>query len=301
MLVNLAVCIVLGGCGEQAAPQPTAGPTVQVIEPPLTIPGLGRTRHLRIYLPPSYAQSDARRYPVIYLFDGQNLFDDATAYAGEWGVDESMDALARSHGFEAIVVGIDHGGEQRMTELSAWTNPDFGSAEGELFMQFVVQVAMPYVDGHFRTQTDAAATAVMGSSMGGLAAHYAVHEYPQEFGKAGVFSPSYWYAPAATGWTQEHPLPATTRVFMYAGGAEGDQMVDGARQMHALLRGQRPDGNQLQLDVVDAAGHNEAAWRAEFPKALIWLFDLHAASGPQTDAERSSPASTDESGVNHEH
>ncbi len=101
-----ALLLLLAAC---AAEKPsTAGPTVAVLHPALEMPGLDRSRTLRLYLPPGYAQGN-RRYPVIYMHDGQNLFDDATAYAGEWGIDEALDELAARTGFEAIVVGIDDG------------------------------------------------------------------------------------------------------------------------------------------------------------------------------------------------
>jgi predicted alpha/beta superfamily hydrolase len=87
---------------------------------------------VRIYLPPGYEQG-TRRYPVLYMHDGQNLFDDATAYAGEWGIDETLNELAKSRGLELIVVGIDNGGAERIHELNAWDNPQFGKGEGEQY------------------------------------------------------------------------------------------------------------------------------------------------------------------------
>ena len=107
----------------------TATAGVSILTPQLLIPGLNRQRTLRLYLPPGYATS-TKRYPVLYMHDGQNLFDAATAYAGEWGVDETLDALAKSQGLELIVVGIDNGGVNRMTELNAWDNTRFGKGEG---------------------------------------------------------------------------------------------------------------------------------------------------------------------------
>src|ERR1700750_1835014 len=117
LLVSLAALVAsLVACGTPPpAPRPsTAGPRVHVLAQRLAMPGLGRDRTLRLYLPPSYESSPDRRYPVIYMHDGQNLFDDATSYAGEWNVDETLDAFARTRGFEAIVVGIDNGGEERL-------------------------------------------------------------------------------------------------------------------------------------------------------------------------------------------
>ena len=100
------------------AAESTALPSVHVLPEPLALPGLGRSRTLRLCLPPSYALEPQRRYPVIYMHDGQNLFDAATSYAGEWGVDETCAQLARDTGFEALVVGIDNGREKRTTEMA---------------------------------------------------------------------------------------------------------------------------------------------------------------------------------------
>ena len=179
-----------------AAKPGTAQPNVHVLPTPFLIPGLNRERTVRIYLPPGYEQG-TRRYPVLYMHDGQNLFDDATAYAGEWGIDETLNELAKSRGLELIVVGIDNGGAERIHELNAWDNPQFGKGEGEQYTAFIVEVLKPWIDQHYRTRPDRRHTAIMGSSMGGLISSYAISRYPQVFGKAGIFSPAYW--PCAPG------------------------------------------------------------------------------------------------------
>lgn len=271
LVVVLTLTVLLFACSTDYPKPSTAGPTVQVLAP-MAMPGLDRTRTLRIYLPPSYATSN-RRYPVIYMHDGQNLFDDATSFAGEWGVDESMDVLARTHAFEAIVVGIDNGGEKRMTELNAWPNERFGAGEGEQYLGFVVDVVRPYIDLHYRTEPGPANTAIIGSSMGGLASHHAILARPDVFGLAGVLSPAYWVAPPIFAAAQAKALPAAARVYLYAGGKEGEEMTSDARRMHELLaKTTAPD--HLLLHVVDTAEHNEAAWRAEFPAVVVWLFGL---------------------------
>lgn len=271
LIATLVLSFAISACAGDSRPS-TAGPTVQVLAPPLSMPGLERTRTLRIYLPPSYVTSD-RRYPVIYMHDGQNLFDAASSFAGEWGVDETLDALAKSHRFEAIVIGIDNGGEKRMTELNAWPNERFGAAEGEQYLGFVVDVVKPYVDRHYRTQSGPEATAIIGSSMGGLASHYAILARPDVFGMAGVLSPSYWVARPIFDMASSKVLPATARLYLYAGGKEGAEMTTDTRRMRAVLaKTTAPD--HFSLNIVDTADHNEAAWRAVFPAVVIWLFDL---------------------------
>jgi predicted alpha/beta superfamily hydrolase len=259
-----------------AADRPsTAGRGVSVIATPFTIPGLNRQRTVRLYLPPSYGQPGDRRYPVIYMHDGQNLFDDATSYAGEWGVDETLDALATSHGFEAIVVGVDNGAEHRMTELNPWTRPRFGRGEGDAYLAFIVDTLRPWVNSHYRTLTGPEHSAIIGSSMGGLISDVAIHRYPQVFGRAGVLSPAYWTAaPEVDAYADAHPLPAGARICFSMGGREGDSALPDVKRMHALMAVQRPEPGAMTLHVNPDAQHNEAAWRAELPAVLIALFDL---------------------------
>jgi predicted alpha/beta superfamily hydrolase len=240
---------------------------------PLRIAGLNRERTIRLYLPPSYATQVNKRYPVLYLHDGQNLFDEATAYAGEWAVDETLDALAASTGFEAIVVGIDNGREKRMNELNPWPHARFGAGEGEVYLDFIVNVVKPSIDARFRTRLDAASTLIGGSSMGGLISHAGIHRHPTVFGKALVFSPAYWTAPAMSAYAQARPLPASARVYVYAGGREDRNMVPLAEAMVRQLRAQ---GVTTGWQMAPEAGHNEAAWRSEFEAALRWLFELAA-------------------------
>lgn len=265
---------VVAFAAEGDRPQ-TAGPTVRAYVPPLRMPASGAARRLRVYLPPDYAQ-DQRRYPVLYMFDGQNLFDDATSYAGEWGVDESMDALVRETGFAAIVVGIDHGGEQRVHELIPYWNVRYLPNAGEAFVADLVHAIKPYVDANYRTLADRANTAIVGSSLGGLSADYAIHRYPGTFGKAGVFSPSYWVSEEPHAIARAAPLPADSRVYLFMGGKEGEDAVARVESMAAILRAHPGGEEAVALHVEPDAEHNEAAWRAEFPRAMRWLFGLPA-------------------------
>jgi len=185
------VCLFMLGISiEAGAVVSTAQPEVSLLKDQLEIPGLNRKRQIRIYVPPGYATS-GKRYPVLYMHDGQNLFDVATAYKLEWNVDETLNALAKSDNLEIIVVGIDNGQDKRMTELNAWDNTQFGKQEGKQYIEFIVNVLKPLIDQRFRTKSDRSNTAIMGSSMGGLITHYAINQYPDVFGKAGIFSPSY--------------------------------------------------------------------------------------------------------------
>jgi predicted alpha/beta superfamily hydrolase len=271
--VAAVLLCALAASGAQAEEKAsTAGPTVRVMTPPLLLPGLQRARTLRVYLPPDYATSD-RRYPVIYLHDGQNVFDAATSYAGEWGVDETLDALARDDGFAAIAVAIDHGGERRINELSAWPHHELGAGDGDLYLDDLVYRIKPFIDANYRTQPQREATAIVGSSLGGLASHYAIHRHPEVFGKAAVFSPSYWVSAQVYIHTRNVELPDDAKVYLHMGGAEGEQALADVTRMHEQMRAEGLDERQLTLHIADAAEHNEKAWREEFPRAVRWLFE----------------------------
>ena len=271
----LLICLWFGGVApaeETAVPQrpSTAQPNVQILAP-MTIQGLDRQRTIRLYLPPDYAKSD-KRYPVLYMHDGQNLFDAATSFLGEWEVDETLNELAKTRGLELIVVGIDNGAEHRMQELAPFDNAKFGPAEGDAYLAFIVDVVKPTIDAHYRTKPGRADTAIMGSSLGGLVSHYAICRYPQVFGKAGLFSPSFWYAPAIYSQTAAHPPRTDARLYFYAGGREDDHMVGNMERMLSLLRTAGSPARNVTAHVVADAQHNEAAWRAEFGRAVVWLF-----------------------------
>lgn len=266
---------IAGGAGCQAGTPTqktsTALPEVTLLKPLLDMPGLHRNRQIRLYLPPGYA-SATRRYPVLYMHDGQNLFDDATAYAGEWHVDEILNGLARSGKLELIVVGIDNGQEKRMTELNPWINTRSEAPEGKEYMSFIVTVLKPMIDKHYRTKPDCANTAIMGSSMGGLISDYAVIDYPDVFSKAGIFSPAYWTAPESFEYFATHRPAADARLYFLVGQEEGDRMVPDAKKVFASIS----DGDQanpnILLKIVPGAQHNEGFWSAEFEQAVLWMF-----------------------------
>jgi cyclomaltodextrinase len=251
----------------------TAQPNVHVLEEKFKMPGLDRERTVRVYLPPGYETSH-KRYPVLYMHDGQNLFDATTSYSGEWGVDETLNELAKTKGLELIVVGIDNGGTDRIHELNAWDNPKFGKGEGRQYMDFVVDVVKPYIDKRYRTKPDRADTAIMGSSMGGLISQYAIEQYPQVFSKAGIFSPAYWLAGSGVfDFARAQPPRKDARLYFYAGGKEGETMLPDMQRMIELLRADGFPQNHLDVIVDPEAMHNEAAWRAQFARAVLWLFD----------------------------
>lgn len=254
-----------------AARPSTALPGVKLLASELDMPGLDRKRKVRLYLPPGYATS-GKRYPVLYMHDAQNLFDNATSYSGEWKIDETMDALSKSGKLELIVVGIDNGQAKRMTELNAWSSERFGAAEGKQYMDFIVKVVKPLIDKEYRTLPDRANTAIMGSSMGGLISHYAINQYPHVFSKAGVFSPAYWTAMPVYDFVAAKQAPKDARVYMLMGSEEGESMVPDAQRMAALMAKTGHPADNLTFKVVPGAKHNEGFWSGEFREAVLWMF-----------------------------
>ncbi|TDH28949.1 alpha/beta hydrolase [Segetibacter sp. 3557_3] len=247
----------------------TATPQVKLLDSAFKIPQLNRSRRIWIYLPRSYASSK-KSYPVIYMHDGQNLFNEQTAGSGEWGVDEALDSLQLKTGKEAIVVGIDHGGDKRMNEYNPYDTKEFGKGEGDLYLEFLTATLKPFIDKQYRTLTGPVHTYIAGSSMGGLISFYAIVKYPNVFGGAGIFSPSFAVAPAiyeaaqkAT-WTTVRP-----KLFFYAGGQEGPYMVPDMKKMVTLVQSKQ---SFAVRDLVSPLNkHNERAWREEFPNFYKWI------------------------------
>ncbi len=225
-------------------------------------PPLGGTRPLYVWLPPSYATKPNRRYPVIYMHDAQNLFDEALAFGGtEWQVDETLTALAEE-GMEAIAVGVSHGEARRVREM----NP-FGAANlGESYVACMCNTIKPRIDASFRTLADRDHTAIVGSSMGGHISLFAYFHRPDLFGAAGVLSPSLWPAHGAISNMVRRAPFVPGRIYLDNGGHEPS-----ARPMAELLRAKGYNNAQLRY-LYDRSGHHtEADWARRLPDALRFL------------------------------
>lgn len=235
-------------------------------------PQLENIRDILVYLPPDYDRSNAR-YPVIYMHDGQNLFDQATSYTCEWQVDETMEELSRA-GYGAIVVGIPNCGTKRIAEYSPFDDARHGAGLGDAYLAFVVETLKPTIDQTFRTLPDRLHTGIMGSSMGGLISLYAFFRYPEVFGFVGVMSPSLWFAEQAiVPFVEAAPFAAGT-IYMDIGRLEGiDELVD-FRRMCALLidKGYRP-GSDILCVEEPTAEHCEPAWAGRLHAALRFLLE----------------------------
>ncbi|MGV8041774.1 MAG: alpha/beta hydrolase-fold protein [Thermoanaerobaculaceae bacterium] len=276
---DVEVRLTVPAWADQVSPAPvrrTVSGDVTVVDA-FPAPELGGSRRLWIYLPPGYAGGE-RRYPVLYMHDGQNLFDVSTSFAGEWEVDESLDALAREGRLEGlIVVGIDNAGDARLDEYSPWRDRQLGrGGRGDVYASFLVRTLKPYVDRTWRTLPGRDHTGVAGSSMGGLISLYAGLRYPEVFGRVGVLSPTLGFAarmPMRYVRTARARLPQ--RVYVDMGGAESGhpahdrELVELARTAASTLEA---GGFEVRLVVDAAARHHESAWAARFPEAVTWMF-----------------------------
>jgi metallo-beta-lactamase class B len=257
--------------GKSAPKKSTATASVSILSTNFFMPQIGRSRRVWLYLPPDYANS-TKTYPVLYMHDGQNVFDDATSFAGEWGVDETLDQL-HAHGDPGcIVVAIDNDGPHRMTEYQ----PDFHSSddgEGGRYVNFIVQTLKPYIDRHYRTRPGRLNTAIGGSSMGGLISLYAVLKYPDVFGRALLFSTSFQVKPELFDFARPvKSPPPPSRLYFLCGQKEttNPNFVSAPQtRMAGLLA---TNGFTVRSVISPDGQHAEWFWRREFPSAYQWLF-----------------------------
>ena len=235
-------------------------------------PQLGNRRDLIVWLPPAYHTSD-RRYPVVYLQDGQNLFDPATSYAGDWNLSQVMyDAAAE--GLDAIAVGIWHIGERRHEEFSPFDDVVKGAGSGEAYLAFLVDTVKPLMDSCLRTLPDPDHTSVAGSSMGGLISLYAALARPDVFGTAGALSPSLWYADRAIFDYLEGRSRTPARIYLDVGTDEGAETLDDVRYLRDILLQQGHEEGRDLLYVEEEGGrHHELAWGHRFRSALPFLLN----------------------------
>lgn len=272
-------------------PESTASPNVHVLDSAFYMPQLDRHRRIWIYLPEDYAESD-KRYPVLYMQDGQHLFDEATSQGRigpiEWGVDETIDQAKQ----KCIVVAINHRRDYADREPEFYFHPNsrHPEVEGPAYLAFIVETLKPYIDERFRTLATNEYTAIAGSSLGGLISFYAGLHYPETFGIVGIFSPSFWMdegnlladlrrlALRSAG-NPRSPISAQ-KYYFYAGSQETRRKEDGTfvrmeedieqaiEQLHRL-------GPSAIMHVTNPYGrHGALYWREAFPAFYEWFNGL---------------------------
>jgi predicted alpha/beta superfamily hydrolase len=271
---------------ESAKAPPAEHPNPRISYHEILIENLQRERSIRIYLPPDYEESN-KSYPVLYMQDAQNLFDQRLSIGGEWGIDESLDSLFEQ-GFEVpIVVGIDHGAGKRLDEYSFFEGNYINQADGKAYANFIVTQLKPWIDENYRTLPNPENTAIMGSSMGGLISLLSCLEHPDVFGMSGVFSPALQLSPENWTYLDEVELSQKSKFYFAVGEKEqipltpfnteiGDYRLSAfaLNTLEGFNRLQRRGLGEDQLICIVRPGrvHNEAFWKNEFPIALKWLF-----------------------------
>jgi predicted alpha/beta superfamily hydrolase len=238
---------------------------------------LKNERDLIVYLPPGYEEQPGRRFSVLYLNDGQNLFDGATSFVTgmDWRVGQTADHMIGIGTVEPlIIVGIYNLGKQRLREYTPWRAPKLGGGSANRYAKFLIEELKPFIDNEYRTLGDAPHTGLGGSSLGGLVSLYVGLKFSNVYGRIAALSPSVWWNQrimhrfAATARVQQHP-----RIWLDIGTGEGQQIVRDVENFRDVLlqKGWRLE-NDLHYQRVEGAEHNEAAWAQRVGPVLQFLF-----------------------------
>ncbi|MGC8955119.1 MAG: alpha/beta hydrolase [Fervidobacterium sp.] len=238
-------------------------------------PELGNTRNIIVYLPPDY-ETNQGRYPVLYMHDGQNIFDETTSFSGmEWRADESAEELTNKGIIKPIIiVGIYNTGNERINEYSPWVDKLYGGGKGDLYAEFIVKTLKPFIDKNFRTLPDRQNTAIIGSSMGGLISLYIGLKYTDVFSKIGVMSPSFWFADENIfDFVKQTSVENSICIYLDVGTMEGsnpEEYIKATRNMYKLL--QAKENTEVLYMEDRGAIHSESAWAKRFPEVLVYFF-----------------------------
>ncbi|HWZ51859.1 MAG TPA: alpha/beta hydrolase-fold protein [Granulicella sp.] len=234
-------------------------------------------RAVRVYLPLAYEAEPDRRFPVFYLHDGQNLFDEHTACgsAHPWCIHTTTDRLIEEGSIEPLIlVGIANTGPRRIAEYTHSQDPKLGGGEGRSYGRMLVEELKPLIDRTYRTRPDAEKTGLGGSSLGGLISLFLGFEYPQVFAKLAVMSPSLWWDGGNIMTVVESiAFKPSLRIWLDMGTEEGAPHLHDADLLFQILQ---RHGWQEQIDLayqrIAGAGHSEDAWAARFDDVLRFLF-----------------------------
>ncbi len=255
----------------------------------------GNTRTIRVLLPPGYdaPENQSRRYPVLYMLDGQNLFDACLSNVShhEWGMDETVYRLVADRKIPPlIVVGVDHAGKDRAHEYLPYRdfvgNPDMDEPAGKRFPDFLAQEVMPLVDGKYRTLPGQPNTGIGGSSYGGVATLYALLAQPGRFGYGLIESPTMWIGMGQLVRDTSPLVALPVRVFVAFGGKEGDdpviidKMVGLIRQVESNFRAAGYDDSNFRFVFEPDGLHTETTWAQRLPGAMTFLFGDWQESAP---------------------
>ena len=233
-------------------------------------------RNVLVYLPPGYEGETERHYPVLYMHDGQNLFESVTSFQGEhWRVAETATELIAAGRIEPpIIVGIYNTGEARIDEDTPTGDKRLGGGHADDYGRMIIEELKPLIDGAYRTKPDAANTGVAGSSLGGLVSLHLGFTHPAVFTKIAALSPSVWWGRKTILKTvREARFKPPIRLWVDMGTAEGRKGLDDARLLKAALVGLGfTPSVDLHYAEYEGATHSEQAWSERVGPMLEWLF-----------------------------
>ena len=246
-------------------------PQVKLISDEFEIPQLNKTRKIWALLPHDYDNSQ-ERYPVLYLQDAQNLFNEKGQF-GNWEIDKKLAVMAEYNIGKIIVIAIEHAEKDRIKEYNVGKTV-LGRGQGKQYIRFVTDTLKPFIDSNFRTKSDRPNTGIGGSSMGGLVSIFSGLMYPEVYGKLMIFSPSLWVAPKLNATSTIDENFDDTKIYLYAGGDESATMIEHVKQFKAKMIESSFVANKMKIKLsINMQGkHNEIYWSDEFPKAIEWLF-----------------------------
>ena len=237
---------------------------------------LGNERQITVYLPPGYRERQDLRYPVLYMQDGQNLFDDARAFGGHsWRLHEAADlVIGRRAGRPMIIVGVDHTSTGRIDEYPP-TRDETKKAGGKAgdYGRMLVSELKPRIDAHYRTLPDAPDTALGGSSLGGLVSLHLGLIRPDVFGALAVMSPSvWWHERVILRDVDAFDRPLRPRIWLDTGGREGAEALRDVRMLRDRLQARGWSDRDLRYYEDRRGDHSERAWARRAPMVLEFLF-----------------------------
>jgi predicted alpha/beta superfamily hydrolase len=230
----------------------------------LYMPQLGRERTVTVLLPRAYFRYPERQFSVMYMHDGQNLFDHHTAFNRAWGLREVMDALPMKKQF--IIAGVYNGHAHRASEYVP-RSVRKATAEGEAYIDFMVHTLKPELDRMYRTLPHRENTIICGSSLGGLISFYAATRQGHVFGKAGIFSPSLWVMPEVL----DIPPGLKSRIYMVGSSTESKGMKFMLQHSYFALKRAGWSDDQFRIVIKDRGQHNESFWGRNFRQMALWL------------------------------
>ena len=251
--------------------KPNFLPKVHLISEEFEIPQLNKTRRVWALLPHDYEES-TETYPVLYLQDAQNLFNEKAQY-GNWEIDKKLAVMSEYKIGKIIIIAVEHAEHDRIKEYNVGKTV-LGVGQGKKYIRFITDTLKPFVDKTFRTKSEREYTGIGGSSMGGLVSVFSGLMYPEVYGKLMIFSPSLWVVPKMDFTNIDFSEPSDTKIYLYAGGDESATMIDHVKKFKKnMIENEFVSSKmKIKLSINMQGKHNEIYWSDEFPKAIEWLF-----------------------------